>query len=114
VSIESTRVVVGTRKLDGQLSVPVPPPVVLRLVKYDPTTDTYWDGNSRVNNVVPQVEGELIAWVDDASRTAGIYVASDRGAGLKWYRTVLSNGAINFLTGKPYDGRAQFYDPLAS
>lgn len=114
MSIESTRVVINTRKLNGQLSVPTAPPIILRLSLENPTQNYYLDRDGNPVDIAPQVEGELIAWPDDSTRTAGLYVASNRGDGLKWYRTVLSNGAINFLTGKPYDGRAQFYDPLAS
>lgn len=122
MSIESTRVVTKTEKLNGQLGDVTPPPIVLRLLlRGEYVSPSFgvqlyeYDENNDLQVVTPQVSGEIAAVLNASSFTAQMYIAQDEGLGLKWYAVDgLGSGAANFLTGKAYDGRAQFYDPLAS
>jgi hypothetical protein len=112
MAIESTRLVIGSEKIEGRYGNVTPPPVCVNLIPIAPVVgNTYrdLDGTWQVVSK-PTADNEVIVQLDNSSYTAKIWI----GKNDVWLPVLAAISVIDPRTGKPKDPNAAFYDPLAS
>ena len=114
MSIEQTRLVIGSAKRDGSGASVTPPPICVEIYPVDPSQVVAFpspDGNG-YQATFPALFGQIVAFADPAlPNTAKLFIAATDG---QWYPVELTSLFIDSNTGKPYDPNAVFYNPLAS
>lgn len=111
MSIEGTRLVIGSAKRDGIGGREVPPPVCIRIYPVVPGTPYVSNGGQAATSN-PECVGQIVAYQDPANPNyVQLYIAPDL---LSWRKVNLASFLVDLRTGKPYDPNAQFYNPLAS
>lgn len=113
MSIESTRLVVGSAKRDGIGGRETPPPVCIKIIPVDPRTTTqYLVSDGSVAFTAPDCVGQIVAYQDPAAaQFVRLFIASTFST---WVPVNMASFLIDTRTGKPYDPNAEFYNPLAS
>jgi hypothetical protein len=118
MSIENTRLVIGSAKRDGIGGRETPPPVCLAIVPVSPVDQSggdifYYDPvTGQPVQAIPSFVGQMIAYQDSANPNyVQLFIADSN---LQWVKVNMTSFLIDVNTGKPYDPNAQFYNPLAS
>lgn len=113
MSIEGTRLVIGSAKRDGIGGRETPPPVCIKIFAVDPRTTAIYitSGGSAVSTAADCV-GQIVAYQDPAApQFVRLFIASTLST---WVPVNMASFLIDTRTGKPYDPNAEFYNPLAS
>ena len=113
MSIEATRLVIGSAKRDGVGGQVAPPPACIKIFPVDPTTDDFYAlPGGTFGSTIAGAVGQIAAYQDSNDpNNVRLFVADVNGV---WRPVNLTSLLIDVNTGKPYDPNASFYNPLAS
>lgn len=112
MSIESTRLVIGSVKRDGIGSVALPP-ICVKIFPVDPRTNSFYLAPGLVTiSTTPENVGQIVAYYDsNFPNHVRLFIAADSTT---WYPVNMASLLVDPRTGRPYDPNAEFYNPLAS
>ena len=113
MSIENTRLVIGSAKRDGIGGRETPPPACVKIMPVDPTVALFYplEGGG-FQSTEPDCAGQIVAFQDSNDpNNVRLFISINTTL---WHPVNLTSVLIDTRTGKPYDPNAQFYNPLAS